>query len=142
VDYAYLTVEQPGCAGRRLITPRGRVLGGSSSINGMIYARGDRADYDAWAYLGNAGWSYDDVLPVFRRSEDFDRGADAYHGAGGPLRVTSNYEPHPTLGAIVEASVQAGLPFNDDYNGERLDGASFIQLNIKDGERHNAYRAF
>ena len=142
VDYAYLTVEQPGCAGRRIVTPRGKVLGGSSSINGMIYARGDRVDYDAWAYLGNAGWSYDDVLPLFRRSEDFDRGADEYHGAGGPLHVASTYEPHETLGAIVEAAVQAGLPFNEDYNGASKDGASFIQLNIKDGERHNAFRAF
>src|SRR4051794_8826778 len=70
VDYAYTTVEQPGCAGRRILTPRGRVLGGSSSVNGMIYARGDRVDYDAWAYQGNAGWGYDDVLPLFRRSED------------------------------------------------------------------------
>ena len=94
-DWGYRTVPQAACAGRELHLPRGKVLGGSSALNGMIYVRGHRSDYDTWAYLGNAGWGYDDVLPLFKRSEDFDQGASDYHGAGGPLRVLSRYEPHP-----------------------------------------------
>jgi choline dehydrogenase len=141
-DYRYVSVPQAGCEGRSIICPRGKVLGGSSSINGMIYARGDRTDYDAWAYAGGAGWGFDDVLPLFRRSEDFDRGASEYRGEGGPLHVHSQYEPHPVTAAIVEASVQAGLAFNPDYNGATLDGASYIQLNVKNGRRHSAARAF
>ena len=86
-DWGYRTVPQAACAGRRLHLPRGRVLGGSSALNGMIYIRGHRSDYDTWAYLGNAGWGYEDVLPLFKRSEDFDRGASEYHGEGGPMRV-------------------------------------------------------
>ena len=95
----------------------------------MIYARGHRSDYDTWAYLGNDGWGYDDVLPLFKRSEDFDRGASAYHGAGGPLHVLSRYEPHPVNAAVVAAAQEAGIPFNDDHNGEQLDGVAFCQLN-------------
>ena len=98
-DWGYQTVPQAACAGRELHWPRGKVLGGSSALNGMIYARGHRCDFDTWAYLGNDGWGYDDVLPLFRRSEDFDRGASAYHGAGGPLHVLSRYEPHPLIAA-------------------------------------------
>ena len=142
VDYKYVTTPQEACEGRSMIQPRGKVLGGSSSINAMIYARGDRTDYDTWAYLGNYGWGYEDVLPVFRRSEDFDRGASEFHGAGGPLHVTSMFDPHPVLQAIVDASVEAGLAYNSDYNGAELDGASFHQLNTKDGRRHSAARAF
>ena len=85
-DWGYRTTPQTAGAGRRRHWPRGRVLGGSSALNAMIYIRGHRSDYDAWAYLGNEGWGYDDVLPVFKRSEDFDLGASAYHGSGGPLR--------------------------------------------------------
>ena len=141
-DWNYRTVPQAACAGRELSWPRGRVLGGSSALNGMIYVRGDRSDYDTWAYLGNAGWSWDDVLPLFKRSEDFDRGADAYHGAGGPTHVLTKYEPHPVTAAIVAAAQEAGVPFNDDYNGESIDGVAFCQLTIKDGVRHGAYTAF
>jgi choline dehydrogenase len=142
VDYRYVTVEQPGLGGRRVICPRGKVLGGSSSINGMIHARGDRSDFDAWAYAGNEGWRYEDVLPLFKRSEDFDGGESVYRGVGGPLAVTSRYEAHPVLASFVEAAVEAGFPFNPDYNAESLDGASFIQLNVRDGKRQSAARAF
>ena len=96
--------RRPPAPGRELHWPRGKVLGGSSALNGMIYARGHRSDYDTWAYLGNDGWSYDDVLPVFKRSEDFDRGESEYHGAGGPLHVLSRYEPHPVNAAVVAAA--------------------------------------
>jgi choline dehydrogenase len=141
-DWGYRTLPQAACAGRELHWPRGKVLGGSSALNGMIYARGHRSDYDAWAALGNAGWGYDDVLPLFKRSEDFDGGASAYHGAGGPLHVLSRYEPHPVNAAVVAAAQEAGIAFNDDYNGESLDGVAFCQLNVKDGLRHSSAAAF
>lgn len=141
-DWAYVTVPQPGCQDRTIPCPRGRVLGGTSCLNAMIYARGHPSDYDTWAYLGNAGWSYADVLPIFRRSEDFDRGASKYHGAGGPLHVLSDFDPHPLLADVVAAAQEAGLALNPDYNGADMEGVSFEQLNIIDGERHNAARAF
>jgi choline dehydrogenase len=141
-DWGYRTIPQAACAGRELQWPRGKVLGGSSALNGMIYARGHRSDYDAWAYLGNDGWGYDDVLPLFKRSEDFDRGESAYHGAGGPLHVLSRYEPHPVIAAAVAAAQEAGIPFNDDSNGEQLEGVAFAQLTIKHGLRHGVASAF
>jgi choline dehydrogenase len=141
-DWDYLTVPQAGCAGRELHIPRGRVLGGSSSMNGMIYIRGHRLDYDAWAYAGNAGWSYEDVLPLFKRSEDFDGGESEYHGAGGELHVRAGYDPHPLHAAVVEAAQEAGLPFNPDHNGAELDGVGFAQLMIKEGRRQSQAVAF
>ena len=108
----------------------------------MIYARGHRSDYDTWAHLGNAGWRYEDVLPLFRRSEDFDQGASEYHGAGGPVHVISRYEPHPVQASIVAAAREAGIPFNEDHNGATLDGVAFCQLTMKDGLRQSAATAF
>ena len=122
--------------------PRGKVLGGSSALNGMIYARGDRRDFDTWAYLGNAGWSYDDVLPLFKRSEDFDQGETEYHGAGGPLPVMSQYEPHPLIASAAAAAQEAGIPFNEDHNAEKLEGVAICQLMIKDGQRQSNAVAF
>ncbi len=141
-DWGYRTVPQAACEGRELHWPRGKVLGGSSALNGMIYARGHRCDYDTWAYLGNEGWGYDDVLPLFKRSEDFDRGESDYHGAGGPLHVLSRYEPHPLIAAVAAAAQEAGIPFNDDHNGAVLEGVAFCQLNIKAGVRHGTAAAF
>ena len=141
-DWAYRTVPQAGCAGRVLDIPRGKVLGGSSSLNGMIYIRGHRSDFDHWAYLGNPGWAYADVLPLFKRSEDFDRGESEYHGAGGELPVVADYEPHPFHAAAVEAAQQAGIPFNSDHNGAELDGVGFAQLMIKDGVRQSSAVVF
>jgi choline dehydrogenase len=141
-DWAYETVPQPGCGGRALSLPRGRVLGGSSALNGMIYVRGHRSDYDAWAGHGNTGWAYDDVLPLFRRSEDFDRGPSDFHGAGGPMRVIADYEPHPVNAAVVAAAQEAGIPYNDDCNGVEPDGVGFAQLTIKDRRRHGTAEAF
>jgi choline dehydrogenase len=141
-DWGYRTVPQAACAGRRLHLPRGRVLGGSSALNGMIYIRGHRSDYDTWAYLGNGGWGYRDVLPLFKRSEDFDRGASDYHGEGGPLRVMARYEPHPVIAAAVEAAQEAGVSLNDDHNGPELDGVGFAQLTIRDGVRESTATAF
>ncbi len=141
-DWDYVTVPQPGCAGRELHIPRGRVLGGSSAINGMIYIRGHRLDYDSWAYAGNAGWGYRDVLPLFKRSEDFDGGACEYHGAGGELRVQASYEPHPLLASVVAAAQEVGVAFNADSNGAELDGVAFAQLMVKDGKRQSQWVAF
>jgi choline dehydrogenase-like flavoprotein len=141
-DWGYRTVPQAGCAGRELHWPRGKVLGGSSALNGMIYVRGHRSDYDGWAASGNEGWSYEQVLPVFKRSEDFDRGDDEYHGSGGLLSVISRYEPHPLVAAAVDAAQEAGVPFNDDCNGADVDGVGFCQLTIKDGRRHSVADAF
>lgn len=141
-DWGYRTVSQASCAGRRLHWPRGKVLGGSSALNGMIYIRGHAGDYDGWASLGNPGWGYRDVLPLFKRSEDFDRGASEYHGQGGPMRVATRYEPHPVLAAAVAAAQEAGIPFNDDHNGPELDGVGYCQLMIKNGRRHGTAAAF
>ncbi|HEY7618664.1 MAG TPA: GMC family oxidoreductase N-terminal domain-containing protein, partial [Solirubrobacteraceae bacterium] len=142
VDWAHTTEPQETCAGRRLYWPRGRVLGGSGALNGMVYIRGHRLDYDGWAYHGCPGWGWDDVLPVFKALEDFDRGADDLHGAGGPLRIMTRYEPHPLLASMVAATVEAGVPFNDDHNGAELDGVGYSQLTIRDGVRQTAASAF
>ena len=142
VDWEYYTEPQEGCAGRRLYWPRGKVMGGSGALNGMVWIRGHRLDYDGWAYHGCPGWEWDDVLPVFRSLEDFDRPADALHGVGGPVRVMTRYEPHPMLAAMVAAAQEAGVPFNDDHNGETLDGVGYSQLTIRDGVRETAASAF
>ncbi|MFI6900492.1 GMC family oxidoreductase [Nonomuraea sp. NPDC050394] len=136
-DYDYLTTPQAGLGGRRLHWPRGRVLGGSSSLNGMIFVRGNPSDYD-WG----PGWTWPEVLPVFKRLEDFDRGACEHHGAGGPVRVMSDYRPHPVNASVVEAAVGLGLPYNEDCNGAAQDGAGFCQLTVKDGRRHSTAAAY
>ncbi|MDN3517522.1 GMC family oxidoreductase N-terminal domain-containing protein [Aquisalimonas lutea] len=141
-DWDYRTAPQQHAHGRRIHWPRGKVLGGSSSLNGMIYIRGNRTDYDGWADLGNTGWDYESVLPYFKKSEDFDKGENAYHGAGGRLHVTSEFEPHPVTAAIVEAAQQAGHPYNEDTNAETQMGVAFTDLNTKNGERHSTAVAF
>ena len=141
-DWGYHTQPQPHAANRRLHWPRGKVLGGSSALNAMIFVRGARADYDTWAYMGCAGWAWDDVLPVFKRMEDYDGAASELRGTGGPLNVLSRYEPDPIHQAIAAAAQEVGLPLNPDYNGEAQDGISFMQFSIKDGERHSTARAY
>jgi choline dehydrogenase-like flavoprotein len=121
-NYAYETVPQPALGGRRGFQPRGRGLGGSSLINAMIYMRGQPQDYDGWAAAGCAGWAWDDVLPYFKRSEDNARGADAWHGVGGPLHVEDLRERNPATAAFVEAAVRAGYAFNADFNGASQEG--------------------
>ncbi len=141
-DWAYRTVPQERAAGRQLHWPRGKVLGGSSSLNGMIWVRGTRADWDGWAELGCEGWSWDDVLPVFRRIEDFDRGASKLHGEGGPVSVISDYEPAPVQRAIVAAAQEVEIPFNPDHNGPEIEGVSYTQLSIRDGIRQSTATAY
>src|ERR1041384_8375447 len=103
-------------------------MGGSSSINGLLYIRGQAEDFNHWRQLGNAGWSFDDVLPYFRRAEDQQRGADELHGVGGPLSVRDVSESHPLCDAFIAACEQAGLPRNDDFNGPDQEGAGYFQL--------------
>ena len=141
-DWAYKTEPHPATCMRQLHWPRGKVLGGSSSLNGMIYVRGNKLDYDFWAYQGNIGWDYESVLPYFKKSENFDLGETEYHGSGGLLNVMSSYQAHPLHDAIVQSAVEAGHPFNADQNGESQLGVSYMQLNIKDGKRHSAAQAF
>ncbi len=142
VNWAFQTEPQAGLGGRRGYQPRGRTLGGSSSINAMVYMRGHRRDYDDWAALGNAGWSYQDVLPVFRRSEDQQRGADHFHGVGGELSVADLPSPVAASHAFVESAIRAGLPPNRDFNGETQEGAGLYQVTQRRGRRCSAAVAF
>ncbi|MBK0327584.1 GMC family oxidoreductase N-terminal domain-containing protein [Rhodobacteraceae bacterium F11138] len=142
-DWAYETVPQEHAGGRELFWPRGKTLGGSSSLNGMIYVRGNASDYDEWASeFGCDGWDYASVLPFFKKSEDFSRGADEYHGAGGPLHVTADFTPHPVTQAMVEAAVEAGHPMNEDTNGADQTGVAYVDLNTDDGKRVSTAVAF
>ncbi len=125
-NWCYQTEPQAECHDRNVIAPRGKVLGGSSSINGLIYIRGQAEDFNHWRQLGNAGWSYDDVLPYFRKAEDNERGDDDFHGAGGPLGVSDVRDEHPLAKAFVAAAVEAGYPRNDDFNGATQEGAGLL----------------
>lgn len=145
LDWAYSTQPQPELAGRRLFWPRGKVLGGCSSINAMIYIRGHRADYDGWAAAGNSGWSYEEVLPVFRRSEDLATEVEVdegFHGRGGPLRVEDLRSPNPMSSAFVAAAIESGHRRNDDFNGAEQAGVGFYHVTQKRGKRWSAASAF
>src|SRR5262249_46394434 len=135
VNWLYTSEPEPDLNNRRIIQPRGKVLGGSSSINGLLYIRGQPADFDRCRQLGNSCWSFDDVLPYFRRAEDQARGEGALHGVGGPLAVSDVCEPHPLCEAFIEAAQQAGFPRNDDFNGPTQEGAGYFQLTARRGRR-------
>ncbi|KUZ94114.1 glucose-methanol-choline oxidoreductase [Burkholderia ubonensis] len=141
-NWAFETVPQLGLGGRRGYQPRGKALGGSSAINAMVYIRGHRSDYDHWAALGNAGWSYDDVLPYFRLSEHNERFDDAWHGRDGPLWVSDLRTGNPFHARYLEAARQAGLPLTDDFNGAQQEGIGLYQVTQKHGERWSAARAY
>ena len=141
-DWGYMTVVQPNLAGRSLYWPRGKMLGGSSSMNAMMHVRGNRADYDAWAALGNTGWSYDEVLPYFRRLEHNERGPSPFRGIGGPLNVSDLRDPNPATVAFVQAAVEAGFSRCDDVNGAQQDGVDFTQVTQKRGARVSAASAY
>ena len=135
VDWDLVTEAEPGLAGRRTYVPRGRVLGGSSSLNAMIYIRGHAADYDGWAAAGLGGWGYEDVLPYFKRAEDNERGESHYHGIGGPLTVSDSRSMHPLVDACIDASLEAGLEPNADHNGATQDGVGRFQVTQRNGRR-------
>ncbi|AMV44049.1 GMC family oxidoreductase [Paraburkholderia caribensis] len=141
-NYGYLTTPQPGLGGRRGYQPRGRGFGGSSAINAMVYTRGHPLDYDDWARLGCDGWAFGDVLPYFRRAEGNERGADALHGADGPLSVSNLRFQNPFSHRFVNAAVEAGFPRNDDFNGPQQEGVGFYQVTQRDGQRWSVARAY
>ena len=141
-NWCYATEPQPECHDRQVIAPRGRVLGGSSAINGLIYIRGQAEDFDHWRQLGNVGWSFDDVLPYFRKAEDNERGEDPFHGAGGPLGVSDARDLHPIAAAYVAAAQQCGYPRNDDFNGPVQEGAGHYQTTMRNGLRCSAATAY
>jgi choline dehydrogenase len=135
VNWLYETEPDAGSGGRTHKWPKGKVLGGSSSINGLLYVRGQHADFDGWRQLGCEGWSSEDVRPYFRRAENQERGACEFHGAGGPLNVSDITEMHPISKAQLDAAEQAGIPISKDYNGADQEGASWFQLTIRNGQR-------
>jgi choline dehydrogenase len=135
VAWQFESEPVPEFNNRRIPLPRGKVLGGSSSINGLIYIRGQKQDFDLWRQLGNAGWSYDDVLPYFRKSEDQEHGEDEFHGKGGPLAVSDLRTDHPLHDAFVEGAKQAGYPHNRDFNGAEQEGVGPLQLTVRNRRR-------
>ena len=141
-NWLYNSEPEPELGGRSIIQPRGKVLGGSSSINGLLYIRGQAEDFNHWRQLGNAGWSFDDVLPYFRRAEDQQRGEDDLHGVGGPLSVSDVSETHPICDAFIAACEQAGLPRTDDFNGQSQEGAGYFQLTTRKGRRWSTARGY
>ena len=138
VNWRFHTVPQKNLDNRAIWYPQGKTLGGSSSINAMIYIRCQKEDYDNWAALGNEGWAYEDILPYFRKSEDNDRLVNRYHGQGGPLCVSDQVGPHPLTRAFVRAVQQYGLPYNPDFNGDTMYGAGFYQVTCRDGRRRSS----
>jgi choline dehydrogenase len=142
VNWMYQTEPEPGLGGRTVFQPRGKVLGGSSSINGLLYVRGQHEDYDRWRQHGNSGWGYDDVLPYFKKAEDQQRGPDDFHGAGGPLPVSDWRHADPLSEAFVQAAAQTGIPVNPDFNGASQEGAGFFQTTTRRGRRASTAVAY
>lgn len=134
-NWLYSSEPDANTNGRRIPVPRGRLLGGSSAINGNAFVRGQRQDFDTWAQLGNRGWSYEDVLPFFKRLESYEGGDETLRGRGGPLRVTNPPTSDPLFKALIEAAAQVGIPYNPDYNGERQEGIAMSQATIANGRR-------
>ena len=141
-DWCYATEPESELDGRVLDWPRGKVLGGSSSINGLLYVRGQARDYDRWRQFGNTGWSFEDVLPYFKRAEDQERGADDWHGAGGPLAVSDMRVRRDVCDAFIAGAAEVGVPRNDDINGADQEGAGYYQLTARNGLRCSAATAY
>jgi choline dehydrogenase len=142
VNWMYQTEPEPGLDGRSVFQPRGKVLGGSSSINGLLYVRGQHQDYDRWRQRGNAGWGYDDVLPYFKKAENQQRGADEFHGVGGPLPVSDPRHADPISAAFIRAAAETGIPTNPDFNGATQEGAGFFQTTTRQGRRASTAVAY
>ncbi|MGW6173708.1 GMC family oxidoreductase [Arthrobacter sp. NPDC055138] len=141
-DWDYYTTEQEACAGRKLHLPRGKVTGGSHALNATIWVRGAKQDYDTWSYLGCPGWNWDDVLPVFKAIENYDGGASETRGASGPLDVVKDFPRNPVQDDILEAALEVGVKLNEDYNSGDVEGASKMQLNVRNGKRFNTWHAY
>ncbi len=141
-NWRFYTEPEPQMHGRRIYWPRGRTLGGTSSINGLIYIRGQAEDYDHWSALGNEGWSWADVLPYFRKSEDNERGASEFHGANGPLAVSDIHEKNELMEAFIEAAAEVGIPRNDDLNGKTQEGVGYFQLTSRNGLRCSTAKGY
>ena len=142
IDWGYFSEPEPHLNNRQIFCPRGKVLGGSSAINYLLYTRGNHDDYDRWQELGNFGWSYQDLLPYFKKSEYQQRGADPYHGVNGELSVTDILDPAPISQRFIDAAVALGYQLNPDFNGARQEGVGYFQFTVKDGKRHSAAAAF
>jgi choline dehydrogenase len=142
VNWMYQTEPEPGLDGRTIFQPRGKVLGGSSSINGLLYVRGQHEDYDRWRQHGNSGWGFDDVLPYFKKAEHQERGADEFHGVGGPLPVSDLIHADPLSTAFIAAAAETGIPVNSDFNGASQDGAGFFQTTTRRGRRASTAVAY
>jgi choline dehydrogenase len=142
VNWLYTSEPEPVTGGRAIPVPRGKMLGGSSAINGMVWVRGQRQDYDHWAQLGNRGWSWHDVLPVFKGIESYHRGSDELRGRGGPLKVTDSDESGPLYDSFFAAAESIGIPRNDDYNGESQEGIAMTQASISGGFRNSTSRVY
>ncbi|MDC6453281.1 GMC family oxidoreductase, partial [Alphaproteobacteria bacterium] len=141
-DWLYKTTKQRGLNGRELNYPRGKVMGGCSSINGMIYMRGQANDYDQWRQMGNEGWSWDDVLPYFKNMEDSYEGENKFHGSGGEWKVNQQRLSWEVLDSFKEATIEAGIPQVDDFNEGNNFGVSYFKVNQNDGLRWNTVKAF
>src|SRR3954453_1654884 len=141
-SWAYRTEPEPHLGGRRITCPRGKVLGGSSSINGLVYVRGNPLDFDGWEGLGAAGWGYRHVLPYFRRAESRQEGGDAWRGGSGPLATRDGELGNPLYAVFVEAAKQAGYPTTDDINGAQQEGFGRMDMTVKDGVRWSAANAY
>ncbi|MFB0992047.1 MAG: GMC family oxidoreductase, partial [Rhodospirillales bacterium] len=135
LSWGYNTEPDEGIAGRSMLWPRGKVLGGSSAINGLVYIRGQKEDYDHWRQFGNEGWGYDDVLPFFKKAENQERGGGDYHGSGGPLQVSDIRDPREICDAFIEAAVETGIPRNKDFNGAEQEGVGNFQTTTHNGRR-------
>ena len=141
-NYAFETVPQAGLNGRKGYQPRGKGLGGSSAINAMVYTRGHRSDYDHWSELGNAGWSYEELLPYFKRSENNSRIQNEFHGHDGPMHVSDLQSNNPFQQIYLNAAREAGFPVNDDFNGASQEGLGIYQVTQRNGERWSAARGY
>ncbi|MCK9988567.1 MAG: choline dehydrogenase [Azoarcus sp.] len=141
-NWLFHSEPEPSSGNRAILWPRGKVLGGSSAINGLLYVRGQPQDYDAWRELGNPGWGWADVLPYFRRSEDQVRGADAFHGVGGPLGVSDVSVRHPLAEAYIAAARASGLPLREDFNGDVQEGVGYFQMTVRKGVRSSTANAY
>ena len=141
-DWCYKTENDPGLNGRSIAWPRGKGLGGSSSINGLLYIRGNKRDYNDWRQMGNAGWSSDDVLPYFKKAENQEHGADDFHGGDGPLYITDPTFKTELSDRFIKAAEELGLPHRTDFNGSDQEGAGYFQLTARNGKRCSTASAY